>query len=207
MSLILLTILGILIFLLGYILFVPIRIDLHLSYDGKLNAQSSLGFFPFHKRLIGKKRSPKAKAVTKPQANKPESGGSQGGLDLSKIDRFDRQILYKMLRELLRLIGRLFRAPDYYLQVRIVGGSEEPDITGQIFGAYMSVRPMLPQAVSIDYRPDFVMGAFNGELKCGLSVRIFNIVKELVVFIFRIPIIKLIKLYRKLKRRKYDKQT
>jgi hypothetical protein len=208
MGLILLILLGIFIALLSYILFVPIRVDLHLAYNGSFETVSTLAFFPFRRTFSGKRENSQPEAAKPPKMPVPEKiekEKSGPGLDFSKIDQFDRQVILRAIKEALRFVSRLIRAPDYYLRANIVGGSEEPDITGQIYGAYMAVRPLLPQSVALEYRPDFLMGVYRGEMNLGLSVRVYDIVKEITVFLFRIPSIKLYKLYRKLKRRNDDK--
>jgi hypothetical protein len=208
MSLILLILLGIFVALLAYILFVPIRVDLHLAYDGSFEAASTLAFFPFRRTFSGKRNDTKPEAGKPAKAPKPKEIAKEkygSGLDFSKIDQFDRQIILKSIKEALRFIGQLIRTPDYYLRANIIGGSEEPDVTGQIYGAYMAVRPLLPQSVAIEYRPDFLMGVYRGEMNFGLSLRVYDIMKEITAFLFRIPTIKLYKLYRKLKRRNDDK--
>jgi len=205
MGLIPLTILLIFLSLLAYILFVPIRLNLHLAYNESLVATSTFAFFPFKRTFIsGTKTDKKLGELDKELDIKPETPAEPKKpgkkLDFSKIDRFDRQIIYKSIKEAFRFIVRLFRAPDYCLQAEIVGGTEEPDVTGQLFGAYMAVRPILPQGVVVRYQPDFLMERFRGELNLGLSVRVYDIVREITVFLYRIPKIKLFKLYRKLKK-------
>jgi hypothetical protein len=207
MSPILLTILAIFLSLLAYILFVPIRLNLRLVYNESFIATSTFAFFPFTRTFTGEtgtvnKPSPIEEiSVEKPDAPpKPPKPGKK--LDYSRINKLDRQIIYQTIKEAFRFVGKLLRAPDYYLQVNVVGGTEEPDVTGQLFGAYMAVRPMLPQSITIQYRPDFLMERFRGELNLGLSVRVYDIVREITVFLYRIPKIKLFKLYKKLKRSK-----
>ena len=185
----------------AYILFIPIRLNLYLAYNENLIATSTIAIFPFRrnfggeKKNIEKKPKPEKKVKTGDKPKKPSRK-----LHYSRIDRLDRQIIYQTFREAFRFVDRLIQSPDYYLHANITGGTEEPDVTGQLFGAYMAVRPMFPQGVAIQYRPDFLMERFSGELNLGLSVRVYDIVREIIVFLYRIPKIKLFKLYRKLKR-------
>lgn len=200
---ILITLLGIIFLALTYLLFVPITLRIDILIDKKVSAISEINVFPFKYKFIRKKKAeelfaePESEKVEK--AEKKEKKAKKG-LSLSALNRSDIVIIFELVTEALKYLGRLVKAPHYFLRAEIAGGAAEPDLTGEIYGAYEAIRFILPQSVTFSYRPDFLADKFNGKVEIGLMVRIIKLLKETLVFIFRLPIIKLIKLYRKLKR-------
>ncbi|OGC96119.1 MAG: hypothetical protein A2W25_12490 [candidate division Zixibacteria bacterium RBG_16_53_22] len=207
---ILLIILGVLLLLSFYLLFIPVTIQLTVLINEKITASSSVRAFPF-KRLLYP-RTPKPGKTPKPPKKKKEKSEEESQLgrkkrfDFSVLNRSDIGMLLGMAGEVLKLLGRLLKSPDYFLVADLAGGTEEPDITGQLYGAYHAIRPNLPTAIRISYAPDYLAGRINGNISCGLVVTVIGLVKELVIIIYRLPKIRLFKLYRKLKvRRKHGK--
>jgi hypothetical protein len=204
----LLIILGVLLLAILYALFIPISVQFNLIIEEKTLALLSVRAFPFKRQLypgspqLEKEEKSKPSHEKKPKKETPV--GRKKKFDLTLLTRSDIRILLRVAGEAFKLMGRLFKAPDYYLVANLAGGVEEPDITGQIYGAYHAIRPNLPAAVKINYAPDYLAGRVNGNISCGIVVTVFGIIKEIVIFIFRLPKIKLIKLYRKLKAGRKD---
>jgi hypothetical protein len=201
---ILLVIFGIMLAAVSYVLFIPVNLQFSVIIEEKVTGFSSVKAFPFKRQLYP--RPPKPEKAEKPKLAKEEKPEKEPKVekkkkfDLSALNRSDIGMLLGVAGEAFKLLGRIFKAPDYYLVANLAGGAEEPDITGELFGAYHAVRPNLPAAVRISYVPDFLAGRFAGNISGGLVVTVFGLIKEVVIFIFRLPKIKLFKLYRKLKK-------
>jgi hypothetical protein len=201
---ILLVILGVLLAALSYVLFVPVTVHFNVLLEEKVMAYSSVKAFPFKRQLYPRPPKPeKAQKAKPPKEEKPEEESQvekKKKFDFSVLNRSDIGMLLGVTSEAIKLLGRLLKAPDYYLVANLAGGTEQPDITGQLYGAYHAIRPTLPAAIKINYVPDFLGGRIAGNISGGLVVTVFGLIKEIVIFIFRLPIIRLIKLYRKLKK-------
>ena len=199
--------LAVIFILFAYLLFMPITLRLNILIDEKVSANSVVEIFPFeHKFALGK--SPKEKKAKKPEKIKkatvktgemPEEKPKRK-FKLSDFGLSDLAVIFDLLSEALKLIGRLLNAPNYFLRANITGGATEPDVTGELYGAYHAIRPVLPSSISIIYNPDFASEKFTGTVEVGLVIRIFRLIWETLVFIIRLPIIRLIRLYRKLKK-------
>jgi hypothetical protein len=200
-------ILAVIFILFAYLLFMPITLRLNILIDEKVSTVSAVKMFPFERKFVlGQPK--KEKKVEKPE--KIEKVAAKVGeisekkpkkkFKFSKLSRTDLAIIFDLLGETLKLIGRLLKAPHYFLRADIAGGAPEPDITGELYGAYHAIRPILPSSIMIVYNPDFAAEKFKGTVEMGLVIRIFRLIWETLVFIIRLPIIRLIKLYRKLKK-------
>ncbi len=191
---------------LAYLLFVPINVSLEINFGEKVLMVSALRFFPFEYKFISGKPK-KAEKIKRPEPEmatrkaKEELKKKTGKkLRLSRLSRSDIGICIKVISEILRFFGGIIGSPKYFLRANIAGGASEPDITGELYGAYHAIRPIMPNAVSINYNPDFAAEKFNGRIEAGFIVRISSLLKETLIFIIRLPIIKLIRLYRKLRK-------
>jgi hypothetical protein len=191
---------GIILFLLIYLLFMPIRFHLNVNFDKKVTATPALAIFPFEHKFIRKKGKKPGKPPGPAKAMKPKAEKAKKKLNLSRLGGADLPIVAKLISEVLNFAGRIIRAPQCSLKADLAGGTPEPDLTGEIYGAYQAIRFALPQSVSLSYRPDFTVEKFTGTVELGLAVRIIKLIKETLVLFFRLPIIKLIKIYRKLRK-------
>jgi hypothetical protein len=193
---------AILLFML-YILFSPLCFSFDLAIDEKLSATSWLRLYPFSYRLYPAKarlESRRPRPEKKQPARKRLSRTGKN-LNLSKLRGSDLALLLAVIRNVFGLLTRLFKAPErYFLEVDIAGGAPEPDITGELFGAYHAIRPNLPESIKIKYVPDFMSERIRGRISCGFAVRPFILLREGLIFIFHLPIIRLIKLYRRIKK-------
>lgn len=180
-----------------YLLFTPLRIQIDFRFGEKFSAGSTIAMFPFRYRIaMGKGEKPKR--AKKETAEKPAVARKR--FDYSRIDANDRKLLFKILGETFKFLGRLIKAPDsYFVRADLSGGAAEPDTTGMLFGAYQAVTPILPRSVTVAYNPDFLAERLEGTVECGLAVRIITVLMEMARFVFRLPKVKLYKLYRKLK--------
>jgi len=196
------------IFVLGaYLLFMPITLRLNIIIDEKISTVSAVKIFPFERKFVlgipkKEKKVKEAEKIEKAviKAVKIPEEKPKKRFKLSDFSRSDLAVIFDLFGGTLKLTGRLLSAPHYFLKANITGGAAEPDITGELYGAYHAIRPALPSSISIVYNPDFAAEKFKGTVEMGLVIRIFRLIWETLVFIIRLPIIKLIKLYRKLKK-------
>jgi len=201
MSEVVLIILAILLFLAAYLLLTPLRIGVDLLFGERFSANSTVRIFPF-RRSFALEKAIRERRLKKPQKKRKEeeleARKKKRKFDFSKLNSADRRLLWDTSGEALRFLGRVIKAPEYFVTADIAGGVAEPDMTGQIYGAYKAFNAVMPRAISVSYKPDFLAERFAGTVKAGLGVRIITIMKETVILLFRLRIVKLIKLYRKL---------
>jgi hypothetical protein len=204
---IILIILSVLALIFAYILFIPISISVDINIEEKVSTISGIRAFPFeHKFTPGKPKRLRQSKKERPSKNKETERLSQVDsqingkkLDYSRISLVDIGVFFETISELFRFLGRLFRIPDYNLSAELTGGFPEPDNTGQLYGFYQALRPVFPGGVSVEFQPDFLSERIEGRVNLRLIMRLFNLLKEILIFIFRLPIIRLIKIYRKIK--------
>ena len=75
-----------------------------------------------------------------------------------------------------------------------------PDLTGQLFGTVLSLQPVLGSSVSLAYRPDYLDDRMSGEVVAGATVRVYRLLSELLIFAWRLPKIRLLRLYQQLQK-------
>jgi hypothetical protein len=197
-----LIILAILLLVFSYLLFSPIELRISVIIDEAVSAVSAISIYPFRYRLFP--RPQKSDKTRKPEragekeAPKPkEKPGRRGQLDFSAFDFSDVRRGLVITRKMLTTVRRLAKSPEYFLAADLKGGTEEPDLTGMIYGAYHAIRPNLPGSVRIRYAPDYVIGRITGDISFGMKVAAFIIIQQLAISIIRMPIIEIVKLYRK----------
>ncbi|MCP4582336.1 MAG: hypothetical protein GY839_12040 [candidate division Zixibacteria bacterium] len=195
------TILVLLILASAYIMLSPISI--YASFDvGRMKMKAAvIGIFPFkHSLKIGKE---KKKRSIKTGIDKPKVKATSKKRDynVTPVIIDDFETIISVIGSALRLIGGILKSPDrYYLRVRLSGGLSAPDLTGGLYGGIESVKPLLSKSVSISYRPDFLAQSIEGDVTAGLVVRISSIIKEILIFGWRLPKLRLIKIYRKMRK-------
>ena len=115
------------------------------------------------------------------------------------VDEFEG--LQKIIISVLKLLGGILASPDqYYLSISMAGGLGPPDLTGQLHGTILSVQPVLGSSVSLKYRPDYLDEKMSGEVVAGATVRAYRVLSEILVFAWRLPKIKTLRLYQQLKK-------
>lgn len=191
---------------LGYILFSPIAIYFALNFDGGFSGFAGVRLFPFaHKFFIETKRKP---VRTKGMEIKLKKLGTEKGrktfrklFEVFHISLDEWEILPKIFINLLRLFRGILKSPDqYYLKISMAGGLGPPDLTGQLYGTILSVRPVLGRSVSLDYRPDYLTDNLSGEVVAGAIVRAYRLLSEMIIFVWRLPKIRIIRIYHRLKK-------
>lgn len=199
--LILAIIIGLIIAAIAYILLSPISIYICYDFDKKNLTSAGISIYPFaYKFRVGQKKETPAK-TKKFKAVAPEKKRlKKRGLNfmLLIINEFD--LIMAVLANLFKLLIGLVKSPHrYFAHINLGGGLGTPDLTGQLYGGLEMIKSVLGNSVLIKYRPDFLAESLTGQATVSLAVRLGNILKELLIFIWRLPKLRLIKIYRKMK--------
>ncbi len=191
---ILLIIFAILVALIMYILLMPLSLNLKFKYDKKTGAAVRVGLFPFRFQFnIGQPTKPK---TVKEKAAKVKAEKVRVPKD--KISFDDIKLLMRVMIQFIQFSLKLVRLPKYHCRLSIAGGIGAPDITGELYGLVQSVKPILPDSITLNYEPDFVIDGVTGDFECGLVVRPIMIINQFLRFIVELPFIKLYKIYKNL---------
>jgi len=185
----------------AYILMSPISIYINYDFDRKNLLSAGIKLYPFdYKYKVGHKKETQAK-IKKPEAAAKEKKWSRKrGIDLMSliIDEFD--VLIDIIANMFGLIIGILKSPDCcFARVNLAGGLSAPDLTGQLYGGIEMIRPAFCDSISVNYHPDFLAESLSGQANFGLVVRIYKILNEVLIFIWRLPKLRLIKIYRKMK--------
>jgi len=190
-----------------YLMLSPISIYLSFDVGGKRMKTAVIGIFPFKYSFKISREKKKPEAKTKKEKSKVKATGKKRKYSITPILVDEIETIFSVIGYVFRLIGGIIKSPDrYYLRVRLSGGLSAPDLTGQLYGGIESIKPVLGESVSISYRPDFLAESIEGDVTAGLVVRIITIVKQLLIFGWRLPKLRLIKIYRKMRKGGSDGQ-
>ena len=185
---------------LGYILFSPITIYFALHFDDGFSGFARVRLFPFaYKFFKETKRKPlRTKGV---EAKLKKFRTDRNVAEVFHIALDELEIIQKVINNLVKLFRGILKSPDqYYLKISMAGGLGPPDLTGQLYGTILSVRPVLSRSVSLDYRPDYLADNLSGEVVAGAIVRAYRLLSEMIIFAWRLPKIKIIRIYHRLKK-------
>lgn len=189
-----------------YLLFNPAILLFDCIIGNRFSGALIIKFAPFKYKIILSKKGEKAKVkiISKEdsQKEKPVKSGKKRKI-ISYwqliLDEFDT--IKIVLIAVVRFIGRLLISPDrYFLNISAKGGLGSPDITGEVYGAIESIKPILGKSVSIAYQPDFIGGSLDANIIAGVEIRIISIIKEMLIFIWKLPKLGIIRIIRKLRK-------
>jgi hypothetical protein len=123
------------------------------------------------------------------------------GAEVFRVAVDEWETLEKITVNLLKLFRGILGSLDQYcLKISMAGGLGPPDLTGQLYGTILSVQPLLGSSVSLTYRPDYLDDKMNGEVVAGATVRAYRLLREMLIFAWRLPKIRTLRLYRQLKK-------
>jgi hypothetical protein len=182
--------LTILLLVISYILIVHVFIS--FSVDSSLSRDLRIKFFPFHIRIDGTKR--------------------KNGKKRKKI-AFERLLFdeFKTVKQVFgvfwKFVKALFKSKHHYLNISLQGGFGSPDITGIVLGTIEAVKPAFGNRVTIVYYPDMMAQSVSGNLNIQTVVRIYSVLAEALPLIFRLPILKILKIFIKITKGEYNART
>jgi hypothetical protein len=176
-----------------YPMFAPISISVSFDSEKGSTPKVALRLYPFAPIRFGGKT--KSWRFSKPQgeSNKIIERSSKK-LNLFLFLLSDIDLIKTMANEIIRFVIRLVKCPDRYaLDLSLQGGFDQPHLTGQIYGAVCAIRPILPESIRVNYDPDYSDDQLKVRLYLVMTIHFAAIVKEFVLFIFRLPVLRIIK--------------
>ncbi len=202
----LISILCFLIAVLTYILFMPIFFEINYDIDNRTVQKGVIRIYPFKFsfKIGGEKKAADADKTVAAGKKKVKRKKKMQGLkiDFMRLLREEYMMLKQIGVEAMRLAAGIIKTPDYHLNVSLNGGFASPDLTGCLYGGVCAVRSMPVKAINIEYNPDFNVERLGGEVTGRVVVRISTIIKELLLFAWRLPKLKILKTYFRIKRRR-----
>jgi hypothetical protein len=182
--------LSILLLVISYILIVHVFIS--FSVDSSLSRDLRIKFFPFHIRIDGTKR--------------------KNGKKRKKI-AFERLLFdeFKTVKQVFgvfwKFVKALFKSKHHYLNISLQGGFGSPDITGIVLGTIEAAKPALGDRITIVYYPDMMAQSVSGNLNIEAVVRMYSVLAEALPLIVRLPVLKISKIFIKIRKGEYDGST
>ena len=189
-----------------YFLLIPVSLSLSYNTEGKRSI-GRIKFFPFVYRFAfdKEKREAKKKKAVKDKIIKKKQKVGKKKIPVWQVLLYEYDTTIAVTVDFFRFAGRLLKSTERYtLDVSLKGGMGSPDLTGQLFGVLQSVEPMLGKSVRIAYQPDFLSESINVKVNvtAGVRIRTYNILKEVLIFAWELPKLKIIKIVRRLKKRR-----
>ncbi len=176
------------IFVAAYILLIPVVIT--FSLDSSLSRNLRIEIFPFKLRIEKLRKTVELKKI------------DFAFLLLSEYAAV-KQILYFCFR----FIKTLTVSKHHYIYMSLKGGFGSPDITGVVLGAIETVRPAFGKNTRIVYYPDMISPSINVKLNAQSKICIYYLLLETLPLIFRLPVLKIVRIFIKIKKGEYDVRT
>jgi len=92
------------------------------------------------------------------------------------------------------LIGLLQVAIVEQAEAEIEAGFEQPHLTGRLFGYYQAVLGAVPSLGRVQYVPVWSGQAFSGTASLSIAWPVYHLVWQTTLLLFRLPVMKIIKL-------------
>ena len=172
----------------SYGLIVPVIIS--FSLNSSLSSDLRIKIFPFDFRI--------------------EKGGKK-----SKRRKIDFVVLlfkeFRAVKHILYFCSRFAKSlmrPKYHcVNICLRGGFGSPDITGIVSGAIQTVQPALGEKIKIVYYPDMMAQSINLNLNAQTEIRIYSVLAEALPLIFSLPMLKIARIFIKIKKGEYNVRT
>lgn len=178
-----------------YVLFIPVHIEMRFSIERRSLDKTFIRFYPF--RFKVKSKSEVKGIIGDEEKAKAEPKKFQPPEFLVKLIRVlieETRTIYRVIFVTFKLLKGVFRSPRYgVIRVSIHGGLGEPELTGWFYGSLCMAKPLIGRTIAVHYNPDYLADGIGGDITGKAMVRMINIVKELLLFIIRLPKLKLIK--------------
>ncbi|MGD8293364.1 MAG: hypothetical protein PVF37_16760 [Desulfobacterales bacterium] len=186
----------------GFTMMVPITIHFSLNIDTQLLATLSVRFLCFKYNFAERKII--YKSTIKHGDNRLEKTwtvGMSGSLVKSLLSSLpmivrERRTLRRTLTAFAHFAQTILISDDrLYIKINLTGGLSSPDLTGQLYGLFQSCRAIPYDFLSLSYHPNFMEDKLRGTIVAGTVFRIYEFITQLVLFIWRLPVMKLIIVY------------
>jgi len=197
-------IIGVVLLLIIYLLLIPIACDVAYNIQNRRFKRLTVIIYPLlfsynakiEKNLITDKKISEVSAQETKKTTisiKPPSNKSANGWRYNLLLEFD--LVVEIVKLSFRLLKGILQAPSYRLNISLTGGLSEPDITGSLYGGVCAVSPLLGRFIRLNYLPDFAAQSLGGDITGQAIVRPYKLIKELLLFGWRLPKLRLIKVY------------
>jgi hypothetical protein len=192
----------------GLSLKAPVLFFFEFGFDRRPAVTAGVSFLFFRHRVGKTKKQAETQArhakYSSPDKGRPakKTGASkkQSILQLGLLWH-EHQVIWQLLALFADCAERAIGFTDrYYIELNLSGGFRSPDITGQIYGLVQTGRAIPSPSLSLAYRPDFSSDRLQGTIAAGSVFKAYKLIILLILIIWRLPKIKLIKIYRKFKK-------
>ncbi len=181
----------------GLSLMASITLFWELTLDRQPSSTAGVRFL-FFKHRFGKRKQ-NVKAKSKPVQKK--SASETPPIDQLHLILHEHQLIRQTAVLFTDCVKKALMLPEqYYIHINLSGGFRSPDITGQVFGLVQAGSAIPSQSLCLAYHPDFTSDRLQGTIAAGAVFKAYKLVILLSIIIWRLPKIKLIKIYRKVKK-------
>jgi hypothetical protein len=181
-----------------YILFVPVHIEMRFSIERRSLDRTFIRFFPFRYNIKTRGGPKKIEEISE-EIEKSEKGKFRPPeflVNLIRVLMEETRTIYRVIFVTFKLLKGVLRSPSYgVIRVSLNGGLGEPELTGWFYGSLCMAKPIIGKTIAVHYNPDYLADGIGGEITGSAMIRLINIIKELLLFIVRLPKLKLIKAY------------
>jgi len=191
-----------------YLLCVPVYFEIGYDIEQRELESCSFKLYPFSYRIRPESRRDKRSAKQSDQKEQKTTKMKKIGIRFVQLIRDDLRTLRQVASNSVKFIHGIVISPDYYLNVSLTGSFKEPHITGWFYGSVCAIQPMLGNSIRLFYAPDFTKESLNGKVRGHLAVRLYSIIREVLMFLWRLPKLRLLRIYLKSRKGgKYGEST
>ena len=191
-----------------YLLCVPVYFEIGYNIEQRELESCSFRLYPFSYRIKPKIGPDKKSAKQSDQKEQKTTKMKKICIRFLQLISDDLRTLRQVASNSVKFIQGIVISPDYYLNVSLTGGLTEPHITGWFYGSVCGIQPMLGKSIRLFYTPDFTKESLNGKVRGRLAVRLYSIIREVLIFLWRLPKLRLLKIYFKSRKGgKYGEST
>jgi len=191
-----------------YLLCVPVYFEIGYDIDQRELESCFIKLYPFSYRIKPKIGPDKRSAKQSDQGEQKTKRKKRFRISYVQLIRDELGTLRQVASNAVKFMQRIVISPDYYLNVSLTGGFTEPHITGWFYGSVCGIQPMLGKSIRLFYAPDFTKESLNGKVRGRLAVRLYSIIREVLMFLWRLPKLRLLRIYFKSRKGgKYGEST
>ncbi len=191
-----------------YLFCVPVYFEIGYNIEQRKLESAFIKLYPFSYRIkpkIGPDKKSDRQSDQKEQKTKRKK---RFRISYVQLIRDELGTLRQVASNSVKFIQGIVISPDYYLNVSLTGGFKEPHITGWFYGSVCAIQPMLGKSIRLFYVPDFTKESLNGKVRGRLAVRLYSIIREVLMFLWRLPKLRLLRIYFKSRKGgKYGEST
>ncbi len=195
---IIITISGMILAGLLYLLFVPVYFQIGYNIEKRSFETGFIRMYPFTYRIGRKGKRSKAWFRRGDQKGKKEKNKIAATIHFFRLLQNELGTWRHVGLNAVSLIRRIIVSSDCRFNITLFGGFTEPHLTGYLYGSLCAIQPMLRKSIDVCYQPDFEGRSF--EVRGRLTVHIYSVLRETLVFLWGLPKMKLLKTYFKLKK-------